>query len=75
MGGGQRALLLGGALAGVALVVIVISVAVWSGATLQTDPTALAQVNLQPLGRSPRAGDGVRTRRARRSPSRFAAVA
>ncbi len=49
MGGGQRALLLGGALAGVVLVVIVISVAVWSGATLQTDTTALAQVNLQPL--------------------------
>jgi hypothetical protein len=49
MGGGQRALVLGSALVGVALVVIVISVAVWSGATLQTDSTALAQVNLQPL--------------------------
>lgn len=49
MGAGQRALLFGGALAGAVLAVIVISVAVWSGATLQTDPTALARVNLQPL--------------------------
>ncbi len=49
MGGGQRALVLAGGLIGVALAVIAISVAVWSGATLHTDPTALAQVSLQPL--------------------------
>jgi len=49
MGGGQRALLLAGALVALVLAAVVVSVAVWSGATLQTDPTALAHVNLQPL--------------------------
>jgi len=49
MGGGQRALLLAAALVALVLAAVVVSVAVWSGATLQTDTTALAQVNLQPL--------------------------
>jgi len=49
MGAGQRALLLAGALLALVLAGLVVSVAVWSGATLQTDPTALARVSLQPL--------------------------
>jgi hypothetical protein len=52
MGGVQRGLLVAGGLVGVIVVVFVVAVAVWSGATLQTDPTALARVSLQPLAGS-----------------------
>jgi hypothetical protein len=45
-------LLVGGGLVGLIVVLFVLAVAVWSGATLQTDPTALAHVNLQPLAGS-----------------------
>jgi hypothetical protein len=49
MGGVQRALLVVGGLVGLLVVAFVVAVAVWSGATLQTDSTALARVELQPL--------------------------
>ncbi|HWH10992.1 MAG TPA: L,D-transpeptidase [Solirubrobacteraceae bacterium] len=49
MGVVQRLLLVGGAVVGLVVVAFVVAVALWSGATLQTDPTALARVSLQPL--------------------------
>ncbi|HEY5195651.1 MAG TPA: L,D-transpeptidase [Solirubrobacteraceae bacterium] len=52
MGGVQRVLLVVGAVVGLLVVAFVVAVAVWSGATLKTDPTALAQVSLQPLAGS-----------------------
>ncbi|HEX3874307.1 MAG TPA: hypothetical protein VHW26_09185 [Solirubrobacteraceae bacterium] len=52
MGGAQRVLLVVGGLVGLLVVAFVVAVAVWSGATLKTDSTALAQVSLQPLAGS-----------------------
>ena len=52
LGGVQRVLLVAAALLGPIVVAFVVAVAVWSGATLQTDATALAHVNLQPLAGS-----------------------
>jgi hypothetical protein len=52
IGGFKRVLLVAGGLVGLVFVLFVVAVAVWSGATLQTDATALAQVNLQPLAGS-----------------------
>jgi peptidoglycan hydrolase-like protein with peptidoglycan-binding domain len=48
----QRVLLVLGGVLGLLVVVFVVAVALWSGATLATDPTALAQVHLQPLAGS-----------------------
>jgi lipoprotein-anchoring transpeptidase ErfK/SrfK len=48
----QRLLLIVGGLIGALVIVVVVAVLVWSGATLGTDATALAHVNLQPLAGS-----------------------